>query len=57
MQEGLWGRDRRAMMQRIGPVERLSTQTLGIVGFGNIGKLVARRASGFGCRIVAPTRT
>jgi D-3-phosphoglycerate dehydrogenase len=41
------------MMARIGPVERLSTQTLGIVGFGNIGKLVARRASGFGFRIVA----
>jgi D-3-phosphoglycerate dehydrogenase len=52
VQEGLWGRDRRAMMQRIGPVERLSLQTLGIVGFGNIGKLVARRASGFGFRIV-----
>src|SRR5262249_13145071 len=44
---------RRAMMARIGPVERLSTQTLGIVGFGNIGRLVARRAQGFGFRIVA----
>jgi D-3-phosphoglycerate dehydrogenase len=53
LQEGHWGRDRRAMMERIGPVERLSTQTLGIVGFGNIGRLVARRASGFGFRIVA----
>lgn len=53
VQEGLWGRDRRAMMERIGPVERLSTQTFGIVGFGNIGKLVARRAAGFGFRIIA----
>jgi D-3-phosphoglycerate dehydrogenase len=53
VQEGLWGRDRRAMMERIGPVQRLSTQTMGIVGFGNIGRLVARRASGFGFRIIA----
>jgi D-3-phosphoglycerate dehydrogenase len=51
--EGLWGRDRRAMMERIGPVERVSEQTFGIVGFGNIGKLVARRASGFGWRMLA----
>jgi D-3-phosphoglycerate dehydrogenase len=51
--EGLWGGDRRAMMERIGPVERLSTQTLGIVGFGNIGKLVAQRAAGFGWRRLA----
>lgn len=50
--EGIWGRDRRGMMQRIGPVERLSTQTFGIIGFGNIGKLVARRAAGFGWRRV-----
>src|SRR5918912_2641010 len=28
-------------------------QTLGIVGFGNIGRLVTRRTSGFGFRIVA----
>lgn len=32
-------------------MHRLATQTLGIVGFGRIGKAVARRASGFGLRI------
>jgi len=50
---GDWGRDRRGMMAAIGPVERLSETTLGIVGFGNIGKLVAERARGFGWRILA----
>ncbi len=32
---------------------RLSTQTLGIVGFGKIGRAVARRAQGFGMRVLA----
>src|SRR6185437_5484209 len=32
--------------------ERLSTQTLGLVGFGNIGRRVARRAVGFGMRVL-----
>ena len=50
---GDWGRDRRGMMAAIGPVERLSEATLGIVGFGNIGKLVAERARGFGWRMLA----
>lgn len=53
VRDGSWGRDRRGMMQRIGPVERLSQTTLGIVGFGNIGKLVAERARGFGWRMLA----
>ena len=53
VRSGLWGRDRGAMRERIGPVERLSETTLGIVGFGNIGKLVARKAGGIGWRILA----
>lgn len=53
VRDGSWGRDRRNMMSRIGPVERLSETTLGIVGFGNIGKLVAERARGFGWRMLA----
>jgi D-3-phosphoglycerate dehydrogenase / 2-oxoglutarate reductase len=53
VRDGSWGRDRRGMMGRIGPVSRLSETTLGIVGFGNIGKLVAERARGFGWRMLA----
>jgi len=53
VRSGLWRRDWAAMRERIGLVERLSTQTLGIVGFGNIGKLVARKGGGMGWRILA----
>lgn len=35
------------------PIRRLSTLTLGLVGFGGIGRLVAQRAAPFGFRIVA----
>ncbi len=34
-------------------VQRLASQTLGIVGLGRIGRAVARRAAGFGLRILA----
>ena len=33
-------------------MRRLSTQTLGIVGFGRIGRAVAKRAAAFGMRII-----
>jgi D-3-phosphoglycerate dehydrogenase / 2-oxoglutarate reductase len=35
------------------PVRRLSTMTRGLVGFGNIGRLVAPRAAPFGFRLLA----
>jgi D-3-phosphoglycerate dehydrogenase / 2-oxoglutarate reductase len=35
-----------------GNIHRLSTQTLGIIGFGNIGRAVAVRALAFGLRIL-----
>ena len=35
------------------PPRRLAGQTLGLVGMGNIGRLVARKARGFGLRVVA----
>jgi D-3-phosphoglycerate dehydrogenase len=35
--------------------DRFSNQTLGLIGFGNIGRRVARRAAGFGLRILAFT--
>jgi D-3-phosphoglycerate dehydrogenase / 2-oxoglutarate reductase len=35
------------------PIHRLSALTLGLVGFGNIARLVAQRAAPFGFRIIA----
>lgn len=35
------------------PIHRISTQTVGIVGFGRIGKAFARRMRGFGCCQIA----
>ncbi|MFN8522982.1 MAG: C-terminal binding protein [Chloroflexota bacterium] len=35
------------------PIRRLGTMTLGLVGFGNIARLVAERAKPFGLRIIA----
>jgi D-3-phosphoglycerate dehydrogenase len=36
-----------------GPLRRLSSLTVGILGFGRIGRAFAERARGFGCRLVA----
>ena len=36
----------------LGGLRELAQQTVGIVGFGNIGRQVARRLGGFGCRII-----
>jgi D-3-phosphoglycerate dehydrogenase len=50
---GLWGRADYRTSEHIGPIERLSKQTLGIVGFGNIGRLVAKRTRGLFARLLA----
>ncbi|MGT2888535.1 C-terminal binding protein [Streptococcus didelphis] len=34
-------------------MRRLSSQTVGLIGFGNIPKLVAKRLQAFGCRVLA----
>jgi len=38
---------------RVQGLRRLAGQTLGLVGFGRIGQAVARRAQGFGLRVIA----
>lgn len=35
------------------PIRRMNTQTLGLVGFGNIAQLLAKKASSLGMRIIA----
>ena len=44
---GRWG------AEVVGPIRRLSDQTLGLIGFGRIGQTVARKASGLGLRVLA----
>jgi D-3-phosphoglycerate dehydrogenase len=36
-----------------GPIRRVNTLTVGVVGFGHIGQLVARKARGLGMRVLA----
>lgn len=38
------------------PIHRVAGQTLGLVGYGNIGHTVARKAQAFGLRVIANTR-
>ena len=52
MYEGAWSRARYLTHQN----QRLSTQVLGLIGFGNSARAVARRARGFGMRILATRR-
>jgi phosphoglycerate dehydrogenase-like enzyme len=52
MREGAWQESR-----EIGKTNRrVSTRTLGLVGFGNSAKALAQRAGGFGMRILATRR-
>ena len=53
MRDDLWGKPASNSQQLTGQVERLSERTLGIVGFGNIGKLVAKKTRGIFARSVA----
>jgi D-3-phosphoglycerate dehydrogenase len=47
VREGDWS------YRRAAPLHRLVGRTLGIVGYGRIGRAVARRAPGFGLRVIA----
>lgn len=51
VQEGNWGKS--GVPRPSYQIPRVTGETLGIVGFGNIGKAVARRAVGFGLRVIA----
>lgn len=53
LREGAWAQRGAATTQILrGPVPALRTLTLGIVGFGRIGRAVARRAAPFGLRLL-----
>ena len=52
VRDGRWARGEQARATAH-PVRRLSTMTLGLVGFGGIARLVTQRAQGFGLRILA----
>ena len=52
MAEGAWSHSKRQSRSN----QRLSTQTLGLIGFGNSAKATAERARGFGMRVIATRR-
>ena len=52
IRDGAWGRPGARPTTMIGRVDRLSERTLGIVGFGNIGRLVAKKARGLFARLI-----
>ena len=58
---GLVKFDRRVRLGLMDPaaarLKRMSSLTCGIVGFGHIGKVTARKLSAFGCRVLVHTRT
>jgi D-3-phosphoglycerate dehydrogenase len=54
VREGNWGMAaKREMTEVWSPMFRIKGQTLGIIGFGRVGRLVASKASGFGLRVIA----
>ena len=54
VRKGHWGMSAKREMPEIwSPMFRIKGQTLGIIGFGRVGRLVASKAGGFGLRIIA----
>jgi len=51
VREGNWGRQ--GVTRPGDRIHRVTGETLGLIGFGNIGRAVAQRAAGFGLRIIA----
>ncbi|HEX5416211.1 MAG TPA: C-terminal binding protein [Chloroflexota bacterium] len=52
LRDDRWGMPGVNTQQLTGTVERLSERTLGIVGFGNIGRLVAKKTRGIFARLI-----
>ena len=50
LREGIW---RRTYPNSKAEIREMADMTVGIVGYGTIGRLVARKLSSFGCRILA----
>ena len=54
VREGKWGFTAKQEMPEIwSPMFQIKGQTLGIIGFGRIGRLIVPKAKGFGLRVIA----
>ena len=57
VKEGGWGgragADGQSRRRPVGAIHRITGETLGLVGFGNIARAVARRAAGFDMKVIA----
>jgi D-3-phosphoglycerate dehydrogenase len=51
VKDGGWGQ--RGRGRPVGMIHRITGETLGLVGFGNIARAVARRAAGFDLKVIA----
>lgn len=56
VKDGLWKRSK-TFSPFVYPLNELAGKTLGIVGFGNIGRAVAKIGSAFGMRVIAYNRS
>ncbi len=56
VQDGLWKRSK-TFSPFVYPLEELAGKTIGIVGFGNIGKAVAKIANAFEMKVIAYNRS
>ena len=52
-QDGLWTTDMKMRREILPPLQKVRGSTLGIVGFGNIGRALALKAKGLGMRVLA----
>jgi len=51
--EGGWGAAGQGARRPVGMIHRITGETLGLVGFGNISRAVAKRAQGFDLNVIA----
>jgi D-3-phosphoglycerate dehydrogenase len=53
VKQGGWGSRGQSGRRPVGSIHRITGETLGLVGFGNIARAVARRAAGFDLNVIA----